>query len=283
MNRRRFLAISAAALVLPRPSQAAGWTGTGFGAALSVTLHGADPTRAARTFARIGREIERIEGHFSLYRDSTLIRLNRDGHLAWPSPDLLDILSVAASVHRATEGVFDPTVQPLWQAIAGGADRAAARALIGFARVTAAPAEIRLGRGQALTLNGIAQGWAADRIAALLRAEGFGAALIDMGEIAALGDAPQEVPIADPAGRTLATATLVDRALATSSPAGTLVNGESHILGPQGQKPLWQAVSVSAPSAALADALSTAFCLMDRGAIDAALRRFPLARVEALA
>jgi len=41
-------------------------------------------------------------------------------------------------------------------------------------------------------------------------------------------------------------------------------------------------VSVSAPEAAVADALSTAFCLMERPAIDNALRLFPEARIEAL-
>ena len=50
----------------------------------------------------------------------------------------------------------------------------------------------------------------------------------------------------------------------------------------QGQPPRWQTVSVSAPSAAVADALSTAFCLMERPAIAAALAGFPEARVEAL-
>jgi thiamine biosynthesis lipoprotein len=61
------------------------------------------------------------------------------------------------------------------------------------------------------------------------------------------------------------------------------VNGQPHILGPQGQAPVWQTVSVSAPEAAIADALSTAFCLMDRVAIDKALARFPDARLEVAA
>jgi thiamine biosynthesis lipoprotein len=281
MNRRRFLCLTVAALV-PVRAEASIWTGTGFGAALSLTLHGADPSRTVQIFARIEREIARIESLFSLYRDSSLTRLNRDSHLAWPSADLLDILALAAQVHAATQGAFDPTVQPLWQAIATGGDRDTARALIGFGRARIDPAEIRLDHGQQMTLNGIAQGWAADRIAALLRAEGYGHALIDLGEIAALGPNAQPVPIADPAGRVVATARLADRALATSSPCGTLVSGEPHILGPWGQPPRWQTVSVSATVAALADALSTAFCLMDRPSIDRALLAFPDARVESL-
>jgi thiamine biosynthesis lipoprotein len=209
----------------------------------------------------------------SLHRDSALTRLNRDGRLAWPSPELWSLLALAGQVHAATGGAFDPTVQPLWLAIATGGDQARARALIGWGRVSRSAEEIRLAPGQQLTLNGIAQGWAADRIAACLRAQGFADALIDMGEVAALGRRDDGQPwrrAPSPArGAILAEATLANRALATSSPRGTLIGAACPISsGPQGQPPLWQTVSVSAPSAALADALSTAFCLMDRPAID---------------
>ncbi|MBL9072864.1 FAD:protein FMN transferase [Tabrizicola sp.] len=287
MNRRRFLTLTAAALA-PLPGHAAtltSWEGTGLGTSLTLHLVGADAHRARKCFTRVEAEIARIETLASLYRDSALTRLNRDGHLAWPSPDLLDLLTLAGQVHQATGGAFDPTVQPLWLALSQGTDTEAARDLIGWDRVRLSPEDIRLAPGQALTLNGIAQGWAADRIAALLRAQGFTEALVDMGEIAALGQ-PQggwSAMIAGPDGAPLAETRLANRALATSSPRGTLVNGQPHILGPQGQPPVWQTASVSAPSAALADALSTAFCLMDREAIDKALAQFADARIEALA
>lgn len=285
MNRRRFLTLTAAALS-PLPGHAATltrWEGTGLGTALTLSLVGATPHQARQTFARVESEIARIESLASLHRDSALTRLNRDGHLAWPSPELLDLLTLAGQVHAATEGAFDPTIQPLWLALASGTDTAKARARIGWDRVRLTPEEIRLDPGQALTLNGIAQGWAADRIAALLREQGFTEALVDMGEIAALGESGWPAVITGPDGASLAEARLANRGLATSSPQGTLVNGQPHILGPQGQTPVWQTVSVSAPSAAVADALSTAFCLMDRTGIDTALVRFPGARIEVLA
>ena len=285
MNRRRFLCLSAAALA-PLPGHAgtvAAWEGTGLGTSLSLRLVGADPHHARQTFARVGAEIARIESLASLHRDSALTRLNRDGHLAWPAPDLLDILTLAGQVHAATGGAFDPTVLPLWLALANGTDPETARMRIGWDRIRLTPEEIRLDPGQALTLNGIAQGWAADRIAALLRAQGFTEALVDMGELAALGDGGWPVAIVGPDDAPLAETRLANRALATSSPRGTLVNGQPHILGPQGQPPLWQTVSVSAPRAAIADALSTAFCLMDRPAMESALAGFPGSRLEALA
>jgi len=286
MNRRRFLTLTAAALT-PLPGHAATltrWEGTGLGTALTLHLVGADPHQARLTFARVEAEIARIESLASLHRDSALTRLNRDGHLSWPSPDLLDLLTLAGQVHAATGGAFDPTVQPLWLALANGTDPAKARALIGWDRIRLSPEEIKLAPGQALTLNGIAPGWAADRIAALLRAQGFTRALVDMGEIAALGQGDGGWPavITGPDGTPLAETRLANRALATSSPRGTLVNGQPHILGPEGQAPIWQTVSVSAPSAALADALSTAFCLMEREGISHALQAFPEVRIEAM-
>ncbi len=282
--RRRFLALTACALI-PQSVFAATWSGTGLGAALSLRLIGGTPRQTARAFAHVEREIARIEAMASLHRDSSLTRLNRDGHLTHPAPDLAALLGLAGRVHAATGGAFDPTVQPLYLALAAG--QPPDRSLIGWDRVQVGAQEIRLDRGQALTLNGIAQGWAADRIAQVLREAGFANALIDMGEVQALGTrddgGPWRGAVETPEGKTLAEVSLTDRALATSSPYGTRIGaaGLPHILGPQGQAPVWNTVSVSAPSAALADALSTAFCLMTRAQIDRALQDFPAARLEA--
>lgn len=290
LNRRRFLTLTAAAALLPAAAQATvtDWHGTGFGAALSLRLIGGTPHHARQTLTRVESEITRIESAASLHRDSSLTRLNRDGHLAHPDPAFLALLQLVSQVHAATKGAFDPTIQPLWHAIATGQDSSDARTKIGWPRVTLNTQEIRLAPGQALTLNGIAQGWAADRITAILSAQGFTNALIDMGEISALGTREDghswQARITDPNGQPLADTTLSNRALATSSPLGTLIGaGKAHILHPQNHPAQWRTASVSADSAALADALSTAFCLMPRPAIDAALAAFPTARLEALA
>lgn len=78
-------------------------------------------------------------------------------------------------------------MQPLWLALANGTDPAKARALIGRDRIRLSPEEIKLLRsGPDLERHRTTR--AADRIAALLRAQGFTRALVDMGEIAALGE-----------------------------------------------------------------------------------------------
>ena len=149
MNRRRFLTLTAAALA-PLPGHAATlttWEGTGLGTALTLHLVGATPHQARQTFARVEAEVARIETLASLHRDSALTRLNRDGHLSWPSPDFLDLLTLAGQVHAATEGAFDPTVQPLWLALAEGTDPAKARALVCWNRLHLSPEEIHLAPG----------------------------------------------------------------------------------------------------------------------------------------
>lgn len=268
--RRRSLLISALALALPaRKAPVQLWEGHGLGGALSLRLEGT-PSDLALMAPRIAAAIAEVEAIASLHKDSELTRLNRMGHLTWPSQGLLDLLTLADQVHRATGGAFDPTVQPLYLALARGEDPTDARAATGWSRVQVTGAEIRLDRGQALTLNGIAQGWAADRIAALFRAHGY-RALIDMGELQALGPWPVTAE-----GPGLRRALTLSAALAVSSPLATRIGaGLPHILGPEGQGPLWQTVAVTGPSAAVADALSTGFCLMTADQIASALRAFP--------
>ena len=244
-------------------------------------------------------EIDRLEDILSLYRpESALSRLNRQGHLAAPPFELLECLSLAGAVHHASGGRFDPTVQPLWalwaEAAARGArpDPAAIEAVrrkTGWAGVELDAAAIVLRPGMALTLNGIGQGYVADRIAALLEAEGLTDILIDTGELRALGGRPEggEWPVTLEEGGRLG---LRQRALATSAPLGTTFDqagADGHILDPATGRPapaIWRAVTVSAPSAAIADALATAACLMpDAGALEAMVGTFQGARLEAAA
>ncbi|MFB9151219.1 FAD:protein FMN transferase [Roseovarius ramblicola] len=289
-TRRRFLTISAAAVALPSAAAAretARWAGFALGAHANMTLAGITPLYARPVFARLEAEIARLERIFSLYRDdSALARLNRDGRLQAPPPELLEVLTLSDALHAASHGAFDPSVQPLWRALATGGDTATARAAVGWDDVRFDAGGVRLGRpGMALTFNGIAQGYITDRIAALLRAQGLHDVLVDIGEVVALGRNADgrawQAGIATPDGRVVHHVALGDRALATSAPQGTtLAAGQGHILDPGGGRPRHALVSVSAPRAALADGLSTALCLLDRDAGQRAVARFDDCVVE---
>lgn len=300
-TRRRFIAISAAALVpvaggsTPDPRRGAIWRGVTLGASASIRIEGMDRHEAERILDDCVLEIERLEALFSLYRaDSALSRLNRSGRLDNPPADFLRLLSDADAVHRATNGAFDPSVQPLWQlyaehfrhggaAVKGGPAQAQIAAIsqqVGFGNIAFTETGVRFGRkGMALTLNGIAQGYITDRVADLLRGRGLAHVLIDLGEIRALGERGDgkawQVGIATVHGENepVHTIDLADRAIATSATAGTVFDDRSeygHILDPRSgyPAPARRQVSVVAANATLADAYSTAFCLLDPAACD---------------
>lgn len=272
LTRRRFLTISAMALALPARAEPIRWQAQAMGAQAEVTLHAPAPL-AEQAIQAVQQEIARGEALFSLYDSaSALVRLNRDGRLPNPDPTFCTLLRQCDKAHHLTGGAFDPTVQPLWQALATGGDTDAARTLIGWPRVSISADQITLAPGQALSLNGIAQGYVTDRVAARLRTLGLGRVLVNIGEFSALGG-PWHLGIADPEWGLVATRTLTDRAIATSSSRATLVGGHSHILGRTA--PLWSSVSVETNSAALADALSTGFALMPENAIHTVLPRLP--------
>ncbi len=281
LARRRFIAITAAALGTARVARAETvWRGQALGAEATITLRGPD---APRALGAALETIARMDALFSLHRaDSTLAALNRDGVLHGAPPDLLALLDLCDDVHAATRGGFDPTIQPFWRVLAASAplapDPAAlalARSCIGWPLVRREAGAIRFARpGMALTLNGIAQGYATDRAAQTLRDHGFDEVLVDLGEIRA-GAGSWRIGIEDPALGPVATRTLSRMAIATSSPGALRFgpSGPAHILDPAApERPaLWSTVSVESPSAALADAFSTAFCHMPAARI-AALR-----------
>jgi FAD:protein FMN transferase len=297
LSRRRFLTLSAACM-LPLPAHAAQitqWHGVALGAGAAIYLSHPD---APAIIARAVAEIDRLEDIFSLYRQtSALSQLNLHGRLDAPPFELLECLALCARVHEATQGLFDPTIQPLWQLYAASvaANRvptanefSATLPLVGFQRVTYDGGAVNLSAGMALTLNGIAQGFIADKVAELLAAEGLTDILINTGEFRALGQMPQAAgwPVKLASGGEVG---LSARALATSSPLGTVFDANGtlgHIINPLTGLPAattWRSVSISAPSAGLADALSTAACLLpDRAALLQLLEGFPDSRIEAL-
>ncbi|WP_444452903.1 FAD:protein FMN transferase [Rhodobacter capsulatus] len=298
-NRRRFLSISAGiAALAATPLRAAThvWQGIALGARARIVI---DHPQAEAITRAAAAEIARLEGIFSLNRsDSALARLNAAGSLSEPPFELLECLAQADSVHAATGGLFDPTVQPLWALYAtrfsaGGApteaEIATALQKVDWTKVAYDSRRVTLAPGQALTLNGIAQGFIADKVAVLLRERGLDRILIDTGEFHALGPQPdgKPWPVQLASGGEV---DLADRALASSSALGTTFDAAGrvgHILDPRTGHPAparWQLVTITAPEAGLADALSTAACLMPNdSAILAALGRLPGTRLEHLA
>ncbi len=308
-TRRRFIAIAAAAAGLPFAALRAGaetaplhrWSGIALGAAAEIVLHDPDATRARRLIARCVAEIDRLEDVFSLYRPASAIgRLNRDGRLAAPPLELVALLAEARTYSERTEGAFDVTVQPLWRLYAAhfarpgadprGPDEAAharAQALVDYRAVEFEPAGVRFARpGMAVTLNGIAQGYITDRVAASLQDAGMSDVLLDIGEVRALGRHPDGRPwhvglrqAAEP-DTVARTVTLSDRAVATSAGIASSFDASGrhhHLFDPATGRPApgTGQVSVIAPRATMADALSTALAVSSPARALTYAARFP--------
>ncbi|HEY9039657.1 MAG TPA: FAD:protein FMN transferase [Roseovarius sp.] len=302
-TRRRFLAISAAGMTCAAmPTQAresVTWTGHAMGAQARMTLAGPLPNARARSiFRAVEQELARLERIFSLHNSkSQIVQLNRTGILRAPAVELLEVLDLCDALHMVSRGAFDPTLQPLWLAhataaaqgrILSGDELAEMRQSVGWRHLQYDAGEVRFDRPKAgLTLNGVAQGYVTDQIAKLLRGRGLDNVVVDMGEIAVLGEGSGQIGIATPEGRVIDRITLRDRAMATSAPMGTILDPETglgHIFDYRDGKgrPKCKLVSVSAPTAAVADGLSTALCLMPRDDIQPGLARFPGASLQAM-
>ncbi len=316
VSRRRFLTIAGCAagvLLMPRTAIAAlatplhRWKGIALGAEAEIRLYHPDETAARRILAKAEAEIRRLEAIFSLYRpDSALSRLNRDGRCDAPPLDLVELLALCGRINRATDGAFDPTIQPLWALYAehfaaapesGGPSADAIAAALdktGWRHVEFDAGGIAFRRdGMALTLNGIAQGFITDRVSALLKSHGITDVLVDLGEINAVGSQEKngdgwQVRL-DPAHSGNGPAVMLkDRAVASSATAGTLFDENpafGHILDPRTGRPAasdLQGVSVIAPDAALADGLSTAALVLGLEGLKHSLGNFEQVDARAL-
>ena len=296
ISRRRFLILLGGAGAVgawwagrkaaPHVARRTSWA---LGSNVRVTVLSEDPRGAEESATAALAEIEMVDRVMSIFRpDSEVHRLNRDGSLDAPHPCLVEILDRARRMSERSDGAFDVTVQPLWEIHAearraGGlpseAAMDAARAKVDWRKLEATPDSIRLlAPGMAVTLNGIAQGFAADRAAEALRARGIRHALVDAGELAPLGSKgggePWTVGIQHPRepGAFIALARLDGRCLATSGDYATAFTADfsrNHLFDPgTGRSPAhFSSVTVAAPTGTDADALSTAIFVsgIDRG------------------
>ncbi|UCE86084.1 MAG: FAD:protein FMN transferase [Deltaproteobacteria bacterium] len=266
------------------------------GTVLEITLAAPDGSSPEALLDGLFAEVSRLEGIFTNFDDaSALSRLNRAaGSGPQPVPaELAEILAVSRSWWEVTGGAFDVTVGPLvalWKEAerAGGApepDRlAAARARVGSQRIRVsrsdATAELA-DAGMSVDLGGIAKGYAIDRLADAVRAAGVESAFVSFGQSSlwALG-APPDAPgwrvlVRDAADGFAGVATLRDRALSVSGSLGQwhVVHGRrrGHVIDPRSGEPLARPLqsAVTAPTAAAAEALSTAVLVLGtRAGID---------------
>ncbi|WP_208350029.1 FAD:protein FMN transferase [Pseudaestuariivita rosea] len=273
ISRRRFLMIAASVTVTPSLTHAHRWRCFALGTDVELILD-MPHSDAVDLTRQIEQKLRHIEMLFSLYdQNSWLVRLNQTGFLRDMPDEWLTLLDQVDHLHQATEGLFDPTVQMLWQAVADGRPPNDVTGDLGWARRNRQQRDLFLAKRQSISFNGIAQGFATDAVCDLLRAHGVQQTLVNIGEHAAIGGAFR-LGLEDPDHGVLGQITLMDQAVATSSPRATLINGRAHIMHPLAQ-PRWSTVSVMARDAVVADGVSTAMVLASKPQIRRIMARLP--------
>ncbi|MFO0850610.1 MAG: FAD:protein FMN transferase [Gemmataceae bacterium] len=240
--------------------------------------------------------IDDLEGQLTVYRDhSEVSRLNAAAaeRAVIVEAGLFDLLSQSAALTADTAGAFDPATGALTKEwgfykregrIPPPKELAAARQCSGMRHVLLDPASqsVKYRRaGLELNFGGIGKGYALDRAAELLQRKwGVRSALLHGGgsSVYAIGCPPGQprgwaVAVNHPHddGRTLGTVWLADRGFGTSAATFQFFeyNGQryGHLLDPRTGRPAAGIASAScvAPTAAKADALSTAFFVAGAG------------------
>ena len=257
------------------------------GTVLELTLRVREERAGRALLERLYARAAELEAALSTWQpESSVSRLNAAAG-AGPeeiAPELAALLREALPLTARTGGSFDVTVGPLvalWKEAArqgrvpAPEEIAAARSLVGAELV-----ELRGGRaalaqpGMSLELGGVAKGFALDRLAETLRAEGVGNALLSFGEssIVALG-APEgggrwRLLVRGAMGELAGVLALRDQALSVS---GSLAQSEEiggrrfgHVIDPRSGAPLERArvAVVLAATAAAAEGWSKAVLVL---------------------
>jgi thiamine biosynthesis lipoprotein len=261
------------------------------GADATILLNGIEADAARSAIVAAAAEIDRLEGALSLFRnDSKLPRLNLEKILHSPSGDKRRALALALDIAGRSGGLFDPSVQALWEAhvdwFAAAPDAGLppdevigmARAAVDWRRIMLEPDSIRIGADQRLTLNGLGQGYVTNRVADLLLSHGLQHVFVDLGEQRVLGPRRDGAPWLI-ARANAAPFELTSGALATSEGSGCEIGASGaahHLFDPRNGRSAahWSKVTVHHRSAAVADALSTALYIASSAEIEALMPRF---------
>ena len=246
-----------------------------------------------RLQSKIDTELQRLTGIFSSFdTTSELSRFNRHP-VANPmavSPELMAVLRISAALYGLSEGAFDVTLGPLINLWGFGHTPMNSHALptqeaintalnqIGFANISLGPGTATRHREMTLNLSGLAKGYAVDKLAELLEAEGLTDYLVEIGgEIKASGKNPQgqdwQVAIEHPhlasASGVFQTLPVQHLGVATSGNYRNFFEVDaqqySHIIDPTSGWPIKHnlvSVTVLHEQAVWADALATAFSVL---------------------
>lgn len=242
---------------------------------------------AGEALAACQSEMKRIEALLSVSSEyGDVYRINHaEGGQTRVSAETVALLVEAFAVSAQTGGAFDPTVYPLvecWgffdaaQRVPDAQQIEKLLPLVGWENALLHADTVKLPAGAGVDLGGVAKGYAADRLAGMLRANGIESALLSLGgNVYALGAKPDggewRIGVQDPASETgvLGVVHARDEAVVTAGSYQRRFAQDGvtyhHILDPKTGYPADSglvSVTVICDSATRADALSTALFVM---------------------
>jgi FAD:protein FMN transferase len=257
------------------------------GTVYEIAAYDRSPEHASKAIDKAFAEIARLDQVLSNYEpESELSQLNRNGHFhpVKVSADLYTVIEESNKYSRLSGGKYDITVAPLvdmWKAALQGnrvpteAEQQKLLACVGYEKIELTPPDTVEFHSPCMRIDvgSIGKGYALDRAAELLRAEGIKDALLDAGQssIYGIGAPPGksawEVHLRDPSGRVDPVVMLHDNTVSTSeqTPRSLLGNETAgHIIDPANGKPLKTkyAFSIVAKTGTASDALSTTLLLL---------------------
>lgn len=238
------------------------------------------------------------------YPESWLYKLNHTDGSSFPmDPDAYNILMIADSLFKMTEGAFDPTIKPIYDlwgfssqstilpdsvsyAIPDSVVLRETLRAVGFNKVQFDNKTIRIPQGTQLGFGAIAKGYILDKAKEYMLSLGISSGFIDCrSSMVLFGDKiPQLVYIQHPRLKLsdhIASFKIKNLSVGTSGDYQQYfeVNGTRyhHIIDPHTGYPVQKVYSstVVHPSAAWADGLSTALFLMEPNSAINAIRNIP--------
>ncbi|MCZ6761628.1 MAG: FAD:protein FMN transferase [Gammaproteobacteria bacterium] len=257
------------------------------GTVIRTELWSDDPLTAAEAIRLVNEEMHRIDRSMSTYKpDSEISRINRDAakNPVTISAELLELIARGIEMSRLTHGAFDITyasVGQLYDFRAGvrpdEKQIAATLPAINYRFVELDLVERTVffaRQGVRIDLGGIAKGYAVERGAGILRAQGIAHGLVSAGgDSRVLGDrrgAPWIVGVRDPrnSDRVVARLPLIDEAISTSGDYERFFEEDGvryhHIISPATGHSASEvrSVTIIGPDATMTDGLATSVFVM---------------------
>ena len=264
------------------------WQGIALGSPAEITIYHPNQKEAEDILSESHKKLVQLENLFSLYKEnSQLSMLNKNGYVKNPHPDMLALINLSKEYAEMTDGAFDVTVQPLWNLYNEAfiktnkppieSEIEKTLSLVDWRSISVSKNLINYEKeGMSSTLNGIAQGYITDKISEHLINSDINNTLVQLGEYRGIGDHPDGRPwrllLSNPEHTdSIGEIEFTNAAVATSAGLGTpfnLTGKHHHIFDPKNgyNANNYLQVSVTSKTAAEADALATAFLILNRKA-----------------